>query len=170
MTLVLIRRLKTSVSIGLIFILALAVSSCFQSGTDSQAKTPKSCAEISDSVFTSSTGEPQYRVLSPNGGEVFHVGEKLKVLVTAKDDSEAVASLSIRIGSTFRKLTLPESPRGNFNPRNHCDLSFTIPDSVSDGLGKKVSLISDSVKVMVAKYNAETFFFDYSDAFFRIVP
>lgn len=156
-------------AVACIFLGLLALA-CDKGATGPDAKTPLTCAEIADSVFPTQTGEPRFRVVSPNGGEVFHVGGKLKIILTAAEDSEAIAYISIRGDGKTRKLLLPGSPRGNFNPRTLCDLSFTIPDSVNDGLGKNISLISDSVKINVAKYNAEATFYDYSDGYFRILP
>ncbi len=159
--------IRIEILVGLVMVL----SSCTKSGTGVDTKGPLSCAEISDSVFTGMTGEPRYRVLKPNGGESVHVGDTLHVLVTAKEDSEAVVGLLVKIGNSFRKISMPGAPPNrNFNPRSRCDLSFVVPDAVDDVPGKKISLISDSVKVRIAKYSAETFYFDYSDGFFRIIP
>ncbi len=142
---------------------------CDKSGMGADAGAPLTCAEISDSVFPTLTGEPRFRMVSPNGGEVFHVGGKLKVILAAADDSEAIAFLSIRTGGKIYTLLLPDSPRSSFNPRTHCDLSFIIPDSLSNGLGGMISLVSDSVKIKVADYFTQTLF-DYSDGYFRILP
>jgi hypothetical protein len=154
----------------LVFLSLLVVFACVKSGTGSDDKSPKSCEEIRDSVFPNSILEPQYRVVSPNGGEIFHLGQKMKVILTAKDDFEAIAFLIIRTGTTSNRILLPEAPRGSFDPSVKCDLSFTIPDSIDTGLGKKLTLVSDSVKILVGKYNNDNDFFDYSDAYFSILP
>jgi hypothetical protein len=163
-------RLRRGIPAAALLLLALLAFACDPSGTGSGAKAPLSCPEIADSVFPGLTGLPRFRVVTPNGGEVFHVGERLRIILTVAEDSEAVAYISYRSGGTFHTFLLPESPRGNFNPRTHCDLSFTILDSVNGDQGKMVSLVSDSVKIKVVKYGAEATFYDFSDAYFRIVP
>ena len=146
------------------------MSGCFKGASDPESAIPKSCAEISDSVFPGTLGEPQYRVVSPNGGESFHVGEKMRVVVTSKEDTTAIVRLVIWKNGSSQKPILPESPPKSINLLNECMREFTIPDSIDTGLGKKISVISDSVKIFVAQYNGEDTFKDFSDGFFRIRP
>jgi hypothetical protein len=149
---------------------ALAAVSCDSGTSAAPGDGELSCADLSSRYFKDSTGDGFYKVVSPNGGETYHVGDSLKVRVTSgENDSEAIIELAVfREGkSTF--IPLPGTPRTRIDTRNLCDWGFPIPDSLSSG-GKKTALVSDSLKVRVTKYGQGEFIYDYSDAFFRILP
>jgi hypothetical protein len=148
---------------------ALAFAAC-DSADAPPPDTALSCEDLSLRTFRDSAGDDHYRVVSPNGSESFKVGDSLRVLITSGfNDSEAVLELAVfRDGkSTF--VPVPGTPRTRIDPRSHCRWNFLIPDSLS-AAGKRISAVSDSVKVRVSKYNQGSLVYDYSDAFFRIVP
>ncbi|MDQ3002955.1 MAG: hypothetical protein M3Y08_17045 [Fibrobacterota bacterium] len=151
-------------------ILALTAVSCESGSTGLAPDGQLTCPELSSKYFRDSTGDGHYRVVSPNGGESFKVGDSLKVRVTSGgNDSEAVVYLAITRNGTLTTVILPGSPSGNIDPRNRCTLAFLVPDSVRGTSGKKVPLVSDSVRIRIAKYNFETIS-DYSDGYFRVTP
>jgi hypothetical protein len=90
-------------------------------------------------------------------------------MTSGANDSEAVLELAVfREGkSTF--VAVPGTPRTRIDPRSQCRWQFLIPDSLG-AVGKRISMVSDSIKVRVSKYNQGGLVYDYSDAFFRILP
>jgi hypothetical protein len=149
--------------------LALAAVSCMTEGSKAGPET-LSCADLSARTFGDSAGEDHYRVVAPNGGEAFHVGDSLTVAMTSgANDSEAVLELAVfREGkSTF--VAVPGTPRTRIDPRGQCRWKFLIPDSLG-AVGRKISMVTDSAKIRVSKYNQSGLVYDYSDAFFRILP
>ncbi len=162
--------MKNSIATLCCVIFALLLLACLKSPSSPGPVVGKTCREISDSVFPVSTGEPQFRVLTPNGGESFHVGEKMQVLLTSHENSSALVRLVIWSNGLSTKVLLPDLPSKSINLLDRCDLSFIIPDSIPTGLGKTISMVSDSIKILVADYDNETLFNDYSNGFFRILP
>jgi hypothetical protein len=150
--------------------LALAAASCTTDGSKDGPET-LSCAELSAKTFGDPAGEDQYRVVAPNGGEAFHVGDSLTVAMTSgANDSEAVLELAVfREGKSTFFVAVPGTPRTRIDPRSQCRWRFLIPDSLGS-VGGRISMASDSIKVRVSKYNQGGLVYDYSDAFFRILP
>ena len=159
--------------LGTLFLSAGIIFNSCNSGTEPNIMKAPSCVDIGKTFYrdTVSNGEAHYHVLAPNGGETYHIGDTLHIQVAAKDDSEAVALIALRSGAKLYKFIPPGVPKNkSFNALTQCDFSFVIPDSINVGLGgSNISFISDSVKVMVAKYNSESLFYDYSDQYFKIV-
>lgn len=150
-------------------IVPLSLSSC-DSGADAPDDAALSCPELGAKHFGRPGDDGHYQVIAPNGGEAFHVGDSLRVLAASgQNDSEAVLELAVfRDGkSTF--VAVPGTPRTSIDLRAKCHWDFLIPDSAGAS-GRRVSLVSDSVKIRVARYNQEGFVYDYSDAFFSILP
>jgi hypothetical protein len=131
------------------------------------------CAELSDSVFAGadSSGPPQYKVLDPNGGETFRVGQTLTVRVAGLNATESILEIWRFSPAGNQHARLPGSPDTSFNPRERCEFSFTVPESLATGTGSaKFSLVSDSLKIRVAHYFDGANRFDYSDSLFGISP
>jgi hypothetical protein len=148
---------------------ALFLASC-DSGADAPDDAALSCPELGAKHFGKPVDDGHYQVISPNGGEAFRIGDSLRVLAASgQNDSEAVLELAVfRDGkSTF--VAVPGTPRSSIDLRAKCHWNFLIPDSAGAS-GRKVSLVSDSLKIRVARYGQEGFVYDYSDAFFSILP
>ncbi len=145
---------------------ALSIAAC-NSGTSAAPK-EASCPELGNQVFLDSTEQGHYRVISPNGGEVFKVGDTLEVVVASGvNDSEALVQLAVTVNGTLKRVILPGLPPRSVNPRAKCRIRFPIPDSLEAGFGSKFSLVSDSVRIRIAWYNNESYQ-DFSDGYFRI--
>jgi len=115
--------------------------------------------------------DPQYRVIRPNGGEQFSVGQACTVTVTSRRDANAGIRLKLEKGKY--SLLLPGMTT-SINPRVDSTFIFTIPDSftIVQGGGQivKVSSVSDSCSICVLDYTPSTGFHDCSDNFFSIKP
>lgn len=149
----------------------LAMAGC---GRDSAGPAgEESCEELGDKATASAPDQtvPVYKVVSPNGGESFKVGDSLKVRLAANSSgSSAQAFLLITKDGVTRRVRLPGTP-GNrsFSPREEglCRVGFLIPDSLED-FGKKYGLVSDSVMVRLEDYLQGNTYADNSDGVFRI--
>lgn len=145
--------------------------SCFSgnSGPEGETDRDPDCADLSAATFRDSTGDDHYKVISPNGGEVFRVGDTMKVIVTSgANDSEGLLEIILFREGRSRALAMPGLPRNAIDPRKDCTWRFSIPDSLSS-TGGRVSLVSDSVKIRLAKYSQVGSVADFSDGFFSIV-
>jgi hypothetical protein len=145
---------------------AALIAACVtgNSGHDAEA----SCPELGDAAFPDSTDQGHYRVISPNGGESYHIGDTLEVVIASGvNDSEALIQLAVTSNGVIRQVLLPGLPPRAINPRAQCRLRFRIPDSVGTGIGSRFPLVSDSVRIRVAWYNQESYR-DFSDGYFKI--
>jgi hypothetical protein len=128
--------------------------------------TEKTCSELGDSLASANGASPaSYRVISPNGGETFRVGDSLRIRA-AGNINAANASLYLQIGT---RLVRPPGLTGNLNVYSNCDMVFVIPDSLQTVYAPvaMISLVSDSVKIRVESYS-ENIRNDLSDGHFRI--
>lgn len=126
------------------------------------------CAELSDSLFPAAqrTGLAAFKVVAPDGGS-FKVGTKMKVLVSGVDYTSALVDLVV-FGAAGGRGRLPGFPaREGIKPRETCEFGFTVPESLTTLQGKRISLVSDSVKVLISDYT-DPQSLDYSDAFFSV--
>jgi hypothetical protein len=154
--------------------LPLALSACLGSGEAGAPPAAVDCAELSDSVFpgVDSAAAPMYKVIAPNGGETFKVGETMRVLVAG---AGSVATSQVRIfrisrgGSDFADL--PGLPSSSFDPRKQCEFTVAVPESLSSGAGAggKFSLVSDSLRLSISHYSLGADYFDFSDSLFRVI-
>lgn len=151
------------------FLIAGAALALVHCGEDEAG--PKSCQEIGDDATRSAQNqdEPVFKVLSPNGGEHWRVGDSVTVRIGANSKgNSALVYLMVRRQGATRRLRLPGTPAGHdVNPRTDCALSFVVPAAITEG-GVAYPVVSDTVKVRVAAYNAETLYSDESDAPFGI--
>lgn len=155
---------------------ALLAAACNRETAGPEPQTAASCAELSAELSKSAprgaSGDPQdlYKVIAPNGGETYHVGDTLEVVVAAGVyDQEGIIHLTVFRNGEVGFHPLPGSPNTSIDPRKDCRWRFAIPDSVGSA-GAKTSLVSDSVKIRHARYNHEGSVYDYSDGFFRVLP
>jgi hypothetical protein len=112
--------------------------------------------------------DPEIRFISPNGGEVFHVGDQCTVRVTSRLFVSS-AVLYVVNGGPYN-LTWPGGPVGTGLPGNYAvdTVIFTIPDSlIPMGAPGKVYSVSDSCLLSISSYSNYQYM-DYSDCYFRI--
>jgi hypothetical protein len=107
---------------------------------------------------------PNYKILYPNGGETFMVGQQCTVKVTTIRNGNAMLNITFNNGLNWDLL--PGLDR-SINPAIDSLIVFTIPDSVSIGKGKKISTVSDYCWLQIMDYGNPNFK-DLSDAPFSI--
>jgi len=113
------------------------------------------------------TFDPEFRIISPNGGEMFHVGEQCTVKVTSRL-SVSAAVLHVVIGRYI--LTPPpfDIMAASLQGSSVVDtIIFAIPDSLQEMGGGMVSSVSDSCLMQIFDYSHPQYL-DYSDCYFRI--
>jgi hypothetical protein len=129
---------------------------------------------FSDSFSMVDDGNPYYRVIYPNGGEVFKVGQQCTVKVASQRDGNAGVKISLQNG--LYSFMLPSITHA-INPYVDSTVIFSIPETFtlkrySQALGGieeiPISTISDSCRICVQDYNATNGFGDCSMGFFRI--
>ena len=106
-----------------------------------------------------------YRIISPNGGETFHVGDQCTVRVMSKLSGSALLNIVIGRYTLFP----PSGPLSQYMQGNSAvdTIIFTIPDSLTQLGGGNVSSVTDSCLLEINKYTDEGIL-DYSDCYFRI--
>ena len=117
------------------------------------------CPHVPDPLDTA------YRIVSPNGGETFHVGQQCTVIVESRLSGSAL--LNVIIG---RYILSPQSgPLGKYLQGNSLldTLIFSITDSLVPLGGGNVSSVSDSCLIKISNYQ-DVQIIDYSDCYFRI--
>lgn len=157
--------------VSLAILIGLATLCLVHCGKEA-ATNPEGCAERGDRVTAgASEAEPAFKVVSPDGGESFKVGDSITVRLGANSKgTSALAYLIIRTPVSVVRLRLPGTPATrDMNPRTDCDVSFRIPATIVES-GAAISLVSSEVKIRVAAYNSETLYNDESDGFFSILP
>jgi len=110
------------------------------------------------------SSNPGYKVISPNGGELFHVNEPCTVKVSSVRSGNAILYLLLNNGQ-FNVLLSASS----FNPQSDSTFIFVIPDTFNI-YGTKVSSVSDKCLIKIEDYNNRTRYFDESDGYFQIAP
>ena len=160
------RTMKSKNLFAYITLIAAALLTIACDKSDPTASTAKTCSELGDSLIAAAgTSIAVYKVISPNGSEVYHVGDTLRIRASGNINS-ANASLFLQVGSKFMR---PTGLSGNLNLYSNCDMAFAIPESLLTAIGTPVttSLISDSVKILVESYTDNTRK-DLSDGYFQI--
>jgi hypothetical protein len=172
-------------SAGLLFIaaagiLTVAAFSCKNSGTNPQ---PPKCPAFPQHLVPLDIGDPWLRIVSPNGGETYRVGQKCTVKVCSRNpvpNGELCFSLN---GTAY--TTADRAPGAMYVPPMDGDAAefadhhdsvvianiFTVPDSIFEmsGAGTTgVSCISDKL-VMVFRSYANPYYPDTTDCYFSIV-
>lgn len=126
------------------------------------------CAELSDSLFpvAQRSGLAAFKVAAPDGGS-YKVGTEMRVIVSGVDYTSALVDLVV-FGPAGGRGRLPGFPaREGIKPRETCEFRFAVPESLTTLQGKRISLVSDSVKVLISDYT-DPQSLDYSDAFFSV--
>jgi hypothetical protein len=113
--------------------------------------------------------DPLYRVVRPNGGEIFHVGEQCTVIVHSEVPANAILLLRVRAGRSSYPL---RGSLGSINPFADTMCIFTVPDSfdvLSGGNTTRANAISDSCYIALNDYEmSSNGYHDYSDCYFGI--
>jgi hypothetical protein len=109
--------------------------------------------------------DPQYKIISPNGGEIFHQSRPCTVKVASVKPGNAILSLFLNAGLDEVPLSIAQT----IHPPKDSIFIFVIPDSF-DIYGQKVSSISSACKIKIADYSFGTKYFDESDDIFQIAP
>jgi hypothetical protein len=131
----------------------------------------KTCSELGSDLRTSKGGtNPAFQVISPNGGEVFTVGQTLNVKVASADNKkDGMLHLMVENDAGVTTALAWPSFTASVNFQETCTYSMVLPDSIlGPSLGKKVSLVSTKIKIRAGQYNHESQFNDLSDEYFTI--
>jgi hypothetical protein len=107
--------------------------------------------------------DPLYRVVRPNGGEIFHVGQPCTVTVSSVREGRAMLELDIDAGK--EQILLPGFLH-SINPQTDSIFIFQIPDSLDD-FGQMISTISSQCRILIMDYSDHSFR-DESDNYFEI--
>jgi hypothetical protein len=119
--------------------------------------------------------DPVFQIISPNGGEVFHVGDQCTVKVRSRLPCPS-ALIFVDIGGkslwppSFSVMTasLPgDSAAGSAGDSTINAVIFTVPDSLTQLGGGMVYSVSDSCLITITDYKTETYS-DFSDCYFSI--
>lgn len=149
-------------------LLSLAICGCDGGGTETPPPPARDCAALSDSLFPDSLrpGFAVFKVVSPDSGS-FKVGTRMKVLVAGADYTSALVELVVygAAGGVVRVPGFPDD--SSIDPRVQCESEFAVPESASTDRGRRISLVSDSIKVRISDYN-DLQSYDYSDSFLSI--
>ncbi len=144
---------------------SLLLQGCLTDGDSKSEKDDHSalCTEIDD------TDNISYRVITPNGGEVFHVGQTMRIKVCSEDTvSSTLSDASLHISLDGGELWLPIISERN---ETNSVIDYVIPDSIQDGFDNTVhSTVSDNCLIRITDYRPELDDFDVSDAVFSIKP
>ena len=111
------------------------------------------------------SANPVYKVISPNGGELFHINEQCTVKISSARTGNAILFLLLKGGLYNVLLTTSHS----INPQRDSTLIFTIPDQF-DIYGLTVSSASDKCKIRIEDYFNRSQYYDESDGYFQIAP
>ena len=120
---------------------------------------------------------PFYRVISPNGGEVYRIGDT--VIVKLESDSFGQAGVTLFLGRNSLPLNGLMGYNGSFNPFVNPVSRFVIPDSflvqswnatTNTMENTYPKTVSSQCRLFVGKYNQEDQYNDYSDTTFTILP
>ncbi len=148
-------------------VFAFCLLSCDQSPAGPEDLSAASCSDLTARFFKDSADQGHYRVVAPNGGQSYKVGDSVKVtLASGLGDGEALVQLDVTVNGSFKRGVLPGFPNKAVDTRDKCHLGFRIPDSLTVNSGR-IALVSDSVRIRVAWYNHEDFQ-DFSDGYIKI--
>lgn len=118
--------------------------------------------------------DPVFQIISPNGGEVFHVGDQCTVKVRSRRPVETLIFVDIEGKSSWPPPffviapTLPgDSAAGVAGDSTVNAVIFTVPDSFTTFGGGQVYSVSDSCLITITDYKTETYT-DTSDCYFSI--
>jgi hypothetical protein len=149
-----------------------AVSLCY--ATPTSAVSLKKAAAID--CDTNDLSNPCYHVVAPNGGETFHIGDTMRIVVTSYRIGGG-AGLDLIFGQNDLSILSQLNVSGNLYPYIDSVYKFYIPESLyvpfyntqtHQADQRAVSTISAQCKIKVFDYNTASLY-DESDAYFSIV-
>jgi len=139
--------------------------------TDAPEQAPARVCPHAEQTGPVDAFDPQYRIISPNGGEIFQIGQPCSVRVSSRQYGQAILEIVIGrrnfpVPGLNRSITLPEDSL----------IVFTVPESLSvpayDPVAQQTALrsystVSDSCLIKITDYqNGE--YVDYSDCYFTV--
>jgi hypothetical protein len=104
---------------------------------------------------------PMYRVISPNGGETYHIGDTCLIKFTARKHGQIKLMISVDGG---KMISLLPGVIAAIDPFQTPEFRFVIPESIDDA-----SAVSDKCLIVIRDYT-QSKYEDQSDGFFSIVP
>jgi hypothetical protein len=104
---------------------------------------------------------------SPNGGEVFRIGDSMHVRMLPSEELANV-KLIIYTDDDYLNLSLP-GLGGGILLMGEPVYSFVIPDSLTDAVYGRVSLVSDSCRIRVGRYSQPSHYVESAE-YFSIIP
>jgi hypothetical protein len=159
--------------IGL-FALTCGLFACSEDegGSTGPAVQEKTCAELGSELDKSKPAgiAKAFKVVKPNGGESFKVGDRLKIrVISSENEKNALIKIRIVTPDGIESVVWP-AQTGSLNLHTACDFAIAIPDSLTAATGgKKFSVVSNDVKIRVEDYHQGSLYFDLSDAAFGIM-
>jgi hypothetical protein len=161
-------RIVLRVSAALLCIAIMQMAGCI---TDAPDQAPARVCPHAEQTGPVDEFDPRYRILSPNGGEIFHIAQPCSVKVTSQQYGNA--TLEIVIGR--RNFPVPDLNRSITLPEDSL-IVFTVPESLSipaydpvaqQTVWKSYSAVSDSCLLKITDYQNGDYV-DYSDCYFTI--
>lgn len=152
-------------------LLVCATCGCLTGNPVGPGKTPTLVCPHAEPSRPFDDFDPQYRIVSPNGGEVFEVGQACSVQVTSKRAGNAM--LLIVIGR--HSFSIPGLDHSLVTPADSL-VVFTMPDSFAmveydpieqQNVTRSYASVTDSCLVRILDYQEENYT-DYSDCYFAI--
>jgi hypothetical protein len=162
------KRIVFRASAALLCIAIMQMVGCI---TDTAAPPPSRMCPHAEQTGPVDAFDPRYRILSPNGGEIFQIGQPCSVKVTSQQYGNA--TLEIVIGR--RSFSLPGLDRSIEMPRESLVVFavpayFSVPEYdpvAQQTVMKDYSSISDSCLLKITDYQNGDYV-DYSDCYFMI--
>jgi len=118
-------------------------------------------------------------VISPNGGEAYHVGDTMMIRFSYVDDTEIVAGLTgiIDLYANNGRNLIAQHIGGNFSYTTQDSVKWVVPDSIweigSDGAftGEHIPFpTGNALKIALGDYDGIYPKTDRSDGCFSILP
>jgi hypothetical protein len=169
---------------GRLLVAAAAILMVIAYSCNNSTKPPESkCPLFPQKIVPLDTTDPMIRIVSPNGGEVFHVGQQCTVKVCSKDAPDGGADIRFVIGG--KTYTTPDYYPAPINVNTmrgdsaelalHGDSVvianiFSIPDTLYpiDVGDTPISSVSNNCLIMLRAYNPP-YYPDTTDCYFSIV-
>lgn len=156
------------------FVLSCGLFACSDDndGATGPVQNEKTCAELGSELDKSKASgvAKAFKVIKPNGGESFKVGDSLKIrVISSENEKNALIKIRVVTPDGIQSVTWPGQTESR-NLHSACDFAIVIPDSLTAAVGgKRFSVISSDVKIRVEDYQQGSLYFDLSDAPFGIM-